>query len=374
MTAPRLLFLPRYSANGASSRCRTFQLLPHLERQGFRCEVSPFFSTAYLEDKYRGQGRVSLTRHVVEAVRRRVLAATDMSLFDAVIVEKELLPYGPTWFERLLFRGARRIVLDFDDAVWIPYQKFRWLGNKIGRLMAGANAVVGGSDVLVVEARRHCRRVVKIPTAVDLDRYLAKEDVSGSPPVVGWIGTPVTSMFLPMIAPSLAALAREVPFRLLLVGARPDFRIEGVDVLHHSWSETSEVDDIRSMDVGIMPLPDSDFARGKCGYKLIQYMACGLPTVASAVGENKAIVTHGETGFLASSEGDWVASLRRLLESRDLRRRMGAAGRVRVHHEYGLEGAARRYGSLVSEVLREPSGRTGQDSRLSRGGGPPCAE
>jgi glycosyltransferase involved in cell wall biosynthesis len=363
MSSPRILFLPRYSENGASSRCRTFQLLPLLRHQGFECDVFPLFSREYLITKYEGLGPFGMLRHGLAAAIRRVRACARFADYDLVVLEKELIPNAYAWVELALLASARRLVLDYDDAIWVTYRDSCSLRNKIASLMGAADAVIGGSDVIVAEARRHARRVVKIPTAVDLELYQAREVRDGGVPVIGWIGTPITAVFLSPLAHVFSKLACEFRFKVLLVGARPDFQVPGVEIEHRAWSLETEVDAIRAMDVGVMPLPDSDFARGKCGYKLIQYMACGLPTVASAVGENNAIVDPGITGFLARDEGGWIVALRRLLASSQLRNTLGAAGREKAVKSYGLAGAAEDFGSVLREVLRGlPEGA------------PPCAK
>jgi glycosyltransferase involved in cell wall biosynthesis len=211
--------------------------------------------------------------------------------------------------------------------------------------------VVVGNEYLATRAKKAgAAWVESVPTVIDLERYPSpkKFNAAGAVPRIVWIGSPGTVPYLARLAEPLAALARRCDFALRVVGGKltlPGINIECVD-----WTENSEVASIAEGDIGIMPLRDTPWERGKCGYKLIQYMACGLPVVASPVGVNQQIVREGENGFLASNNGEWVACLERLLLDPQLRAQMGAAGRQRVESEYCVQVTASRYGRLLSEA------------------------
>ena len=383
-----ILFFTKYTRAGASSRYRSFQYLPALEAAGLRVTVSPLFDEAYLAHKY-AHGRASVGA-VVRAFARRLWAVLTVPRAAVVVVEYELLPWFPAVLERWLAWRGCRMVVDYDDALFHQYDAHpnpwvrRLLGRKIATVMRLAHTVVAGNAYLAGYARRAgAQQVAMIPTVIDLARYSVADvggmktsavvqammaaptdagagdaaKTEGAGPAarvftIGWIGSPSTARYLRDIAPALAEVCRDGRARVRLVGSGP-IELPGVPVEVVAWREETEVDEIRGFDVGIMPLPDEPWARGKCGFKLIQYMACGLPVVASPVGVNAEIVEDGGNGFLAADAGAWVKALEALREDAALRDRMGAAGRQRAEARYCLAVTAPQ----VVGVLRGQPGR-----------------
>lgn len=349
----KVLVLTKYDRLGASSRLRSLQYLPWFERAGVNCVVSSLISDLQVESLY-ADGRYppgSLVRSYI----RRVRALLSRDQFDVVLIEKEALPWLPAWFEKSLLRGVPYI-LDYDDAIFHNYDLHsrawvrRVFGRRIDRLMAGARLVVGGNSYLAQRARDAGAPWVEvIPTVIDLKRYAPKTDWEiqiDTVPCVVWIGSPSTVRYLQLLQEPLQSLSRELSFKLRVIGGG-QVALPGVNVESLPWSETSEVDCIRACDVGVMPLFDSSWENGKCGYKLIQYMACGLPVVASAIGVNPEIVRHDENGFLASTPHEWVVALRKLLDSPTLRSQMGAKGRRWVEDEYCIQKTGPRLAQLL---------------------------
>ena len=276
--------------------------------------------------------------------------------FDLLWIEKEALPWLPVWFERSLLKGVP-YVLDYDDALFHNYDLHRsqWvrylLGRRIDRLMAGARLVIGGNDYLAQRARDAGAPWVEVvPTVIDLRRYVVKPGrrQQTKVPRIVWIGSPSTVVYLAELEEPLRALAQRLAFKLRVIGGTLDMR--GVDVECVRWTEDSEVESISECDIGIMPLTDSPWERGKCGYKLIQYMACGLPVVASPVGVNPQIVHDGVNGFLADGPAAWLSRLEQLLGDAALRASMGTAGRRRVEAEFSVQQVAPRLGRLLLEA------------------------
>lgn len=350
-----VLALTRYGILGASSRLRFFQYSHRLASLAeLRIQCSPLFDDSVLASRYqRGRhGSYSTAR----CFARRFAALWQRRQFDLLWVEKEALPYFPFWVEATLLSGLP-YVLDFDDAVFHNYDQHRWalvrwtLGKRLDRLMANAALVVGGNSYLAQRARSAGAPWVEIlPTVIDMDRYpsiksLQDRPVDGLPKIV-WIGSPSTVRYLQALVVPLQDLAQRLPFVLRVIGA--DFALPGVNVECLSWAEDTEVASIAACDVGVMPLQDSLWERGKCGYKLIQYMACGLPVVASSVGVNSSIVQNGVNGLLANDAAAWVGALERLLTQPSLRQRMGAAGRQSVEQEYCLQVTAPKLAAWLS--------------------------
>ncbi len=283
----------------------------------------------------------------------RFMTLKSLSGYDAVVIQRRL--FGSFW-RALLKRYARKLILDIDDAVMIPSNE---LGSHSSIRMRRYKGMVGLSS-LVMAGNSYLRdltleicpdaRVSIVPTVVDTDQYLVKQHERKQPVIVGWIGSSSTIRYLSMVENVLRDIVHtreEVVFRIVS-NEFPDY--DWAEKI--PWSRQREKEDVVGFDIGIMPLPDSPWTRGKCGFKLIQYMAAGLPVVASPVGANKDIVLHSHTGFLAADEMEWARFLGDLIDSADLRASLGMNGRKRAEEFYSLNRIAPRYLSLISEVVR----------------------
>jgi glycosyltransferase involved in cell wall biosynthesis len=341
----RILFLTRYGRLGASSRQRCLLYLDALTAAGVESRVCPFLGDDYVHRLYSG-GATNIVG-VLRAYVSRLLVLLQIRRYDLLWLEKEALPWLPAWVELSLLKAAgAKTVVDYDDALFHAYDQHRnWLirrvlGSKIDRIMTSADLVCVGNSYIGRRAKAAgARNVAELPTVVDLRCYPVPRFGPTSeerPFTLGWIGSPATSSYLYLLRSALVELGNRLQFRILLIGAAAgtlaDFPVERV-----TWSAETEAAELARCDVGVMPLPDLPWERGKCGYKLIQYMASSLPVVASPVGVNREIVVPGETGFLAANDGDWVSSLLWLAREPALRQRMGAAGRRRVEEHYSLE-------------------------------------
>lgn len=359
MRAVKVLALTKYGRLGASSRMRSLQYLPWLERADLQITVRPLLSDELLQARYKKGGYgLSLLR----AYADRFHALMKRRQFDIVWIEKEALPWLPLWLERALLRGVP-YVLDYDDAIFHLYDQHanplirKFFGRRLDGLMEKAALVIGGNHYLTQRAvEAGAARVELVPTVIDLLRYPPNSAVLGEQllksdlPRIVWIGSPSTVRYLKIIHEALQALAMRQPFVLRVIGGGA-VDLPGVQVEIISWTEATEVAKISDCQVGVMPLLDSTWERGKCGYKLVQYMACALPVVASRVGVNSEIVMDGENGFLASSSGEWLEALGKLLQSARLRAQMGAAGRRKIEDEYCTQRTGPRLASLLHSVL-----------------------
>lgn len=354
-----VLLLSRYDRLGASSRLRFLDFLPALDAVGVRVTAAPLFDDAYLHDLYAGR-RQSPAR-LAAAYARRLTRLLSARRHDLVWLEKEALPWLPSWIERGLLGGVP-YVMDLDDAWFHRYGLHRsalvrgMLGGKLERLARHARLVIAGNDHLADWARASgAGAVLLLPTVVDLERYPPPTTPPERPFTIGWMGSPSSAPYLGLMADALAQLDGRA--RLLLVGAHgaePPGLPVGVPVEHAPWSEESEAAVLARFDVGVMPLPDGPWERGKCGYKLIQYMASGLPVVASPVGVNGTLVRDGENGFLAVEPAEWASALNRLAADPALRARMGAAGRRMVEERYCLQAVAPRLADALTGAARRP--------------------
>jgi glycosyltransferase involved in cell wall biosynthesis len=338
----RVLFLPKYGQRAASSRLRYYQYLPYLESQGIQCTVSPLFDDEHVKRLGLSRGKVAGVGRVLRSLTRRARVIRSAGKFDLVFMHCEAFPYLPPVLERLLVAQKTPYLVDYDDAIFHNYDLNpnplvrRALGNKIAKVLRGAAGVIAGSDYLAEYARRVHSRVWVLPTVVDLERYPKNPRTRHHVPfAVGWIGSFSTTPYLNIVEEALSTFCTGEQAKFVAVGARrPDLDVESMEF--RPWSEEAEVEDGLSFDTGIMPVPDTPWARGKCGYKLIQYMACGLPVIASPVGVNCDIVEPGRNGFLADTPQAWRKALEALRGDEQVSRRMGQQGRRKVEENYCL--------------------------------------
>jgi glycosyltransferase involved in cell wall biosynthesis len=278
--------------------------------------------------------------------------------FDAAYVFREAFPVGPPWVERALGRLGIPYIYDFDDAIWLPNtaEANRFIAPlklpvKVRSLVGRAALVTAGNEYLASWARQHQHNVWVVPTTIDIASYgdpVDKSDSAG-PLRIGWTGSTTTIQHLRTIERVLRELQEERGVILRVIGD-PSYRLPGAEVEVLPWREATEADDLRPIDIGIMPLPDDEWARGKCGAKALQYMGLGIPTVMSPVGVNTAIADGG-AALLASTPEEWKAALLRLLDDPALRRQLGVAGRRRVQEGYSVEAVAPLYIDAVRTVV-----------------------
>ena len=349
-----VLLLSRYSWAGNSSRERTLKFIPFLENEGIKVTVAPLVNDAYIANLYAGHSPswIGLIRSY--AIRIKDLLSSRR--FDLVWIERETLPYLPSLPEWWLDRSGIPYVIDYDDAIFHNYDQHRLgivravLGGKIDSVMRHAKLVVVGNDYLASRARTAGARWIEIvPTVVDLRKIDPYVEANNEVFTIGWIGTPLNARYLIPIVPALAEISKNGRAQVVTVGAGT-IELPNVPTIQKTWSLGTEISDVQSFDVGIMPLPDTPFERGKCGYKLLQYFACGRPGVASPVGVNSRIVEPGVNGFLATTTSEWVEALSRLRDDPNLRKSMGLAGRKKVEAHYSLERTAPHLASLLRTV------------------------
>ena len=352
----KVLLLSRFDRLGASSRVRSYQYLHFLKRGGIDVTVAPLLEDDYLSNFY--SGKINHMRFRLVAYLRRLAQLLKSHQFDLLWIECELFPWLPAWGEVLLARFGIRYIVDYGDASFHRYDVHpngvirRLLGNKIDIIMRYSAQVVVGNDYLAVRARHAGAKCVEyVPTVVDLERYRTKQQGGDTSFTIGWIGTPITVRHLDLVRPVLSEFCKGNNSNIVIVGGG-SFNLDGVQVMTLPWSEDAEVSQIQNFDVGIMPLADEPWEQGKCGYKLIQYMACGKPVVASPVGVNSKIVDHGTNGFLARSKEEWLEALTTLRDNTELRKKLGEAGRKKVEKVYSLQVTAPRLLAILKSVAK----------------------
>ena len=344
----------RYAENGASSRLRFFRYRPFLEAAGIRTAYHSFFDAAYLEDLYAGKPRGA--GGLWRGFRRRVRELSRCAPDAVFLVEYELFPLMPGWAEKFFFLKNRRFFLNFDDPVWEKYAKLPGLAGKYDSLAEKAAGVIAANALIEERFRPLNGNLLKLPTAIDLDRYDRAAAGAEKFPrfTVAWIGSPATFPFLREFLPVLQRMSRVCDFELLMIGKAFWGSLPGVPSRSVEWSEAEEAGLLARCHAGIMPLPDTAFARGKSAYKLIQYAGAGIPALASPVGENARVVVPGETGSLCRTPEEWCDALRRLAEEPELREAMGRRARLKAEEWSLKRHAARLADFLFPEEKPEP--------------------
>ncbi|AMS21022.1 glycosyl transferase family 1 [Pseudomonas synxantha] len=358
----KILLLPKYSRMGASTRLRTLQFLPFLEAEGSQVDIQTLFDDKYLENLYRGNGRSFVLTFKQYILRFALLFKA--ARYDVVWIEKEIFPFCPAFAERLLKLFGIPYIVDYDDAVFHTYDLSSnalvrvLLGSKIDTVMRHAGCVVAGNAYLAERAiKAGAANVEVIPTVVDHSRYASTLTPPNKKLVIGWIGSPSTEKYVVQIRDALRLACETYGARVVLMGASEGVinELEGIDVEVQAWSEYAETGFVQALDIGIMPLIDGLWEKGKCGYKLIQYMACGVPVIASPVGVNVDIVESNQCGMLATDMSDWHRCLHTLLGDRDLRLFYGSKGRHAVENVFSVQVQAPR----IRDILAVAASRAG---------------
>ena len=337
-----------------SQRFRLEQWAPLLARDhGIRVHWSPFADPRLYRLLARPGHVVAKAARMAWASAARTRELLRARRHDVVVVHRAACLAGPAWLERLLGAGGTPLVFDFDDAIWVRhtsganafFDRLKFPG-KTATLCRIAARVVAGCEYLAAYARQHGERVTVVPTSIDTGVYAPRPRPARDRVVVGWTGSATSLTHLEAFAPVLRSLVAQRSVELRVLSTREPV-MPGVPVTYRPWTPENEVEEIAAFDVGIKPLPDDPWSRGKCPMKELQYLALGVPAVCSNVGTAGEAVRPGQNGFLAESPDEWIAHLVRLVDDAPLRARLGEAGRRTVVERYSAESSARAFASAV---------------------------
>lgn len=349
----KIIYFTKYTRLGASSRLRSYQYFPYLKEKGFEVEVYPLFNDTYLNQLYSGKVSKFL---ILRLYIKRLLLLFKISRGVHIVIEKEFFPYVPAWIEVLLsFLGVNYIV-DYDDAIFHNYDLSQnklisfFLKNKINVVMRNSGCVIAGNNYLAARAQRAgANKIEIIPTVIDIHRYHQKSDgASAEPFVIGWIGSPSTFKYVQEIALVLKEMA-STGCHIHIIGAKGDLGFSE-NLYFLDWKEEFEAAYIANFSVGIMPLVDSLWEKGKCSYKLIQYMASGIPVVASPVGMNTEVVDHITNGYLVKTKQEWLVALKSYKDHPSFCKNHGRQGRKLVENKYTLQSQLEHLVSIIKNT------------------------
>ncbi|KPK41438.1 MAG: hypothetical protein AMJ78_05485 [Omnitrophica WOR_2 bacterium SM23_29] len=340
----KVLFVVPYPTEGPSNRFRVEQYLPHLKARGITYSIRPFYNSSVYKILYRKGYYIRKVLYLLFFMLRRIRDVFSARSYDAVFIHREAYPFAGYIFEWLFRALGIKLIYDFDDSIFLKKPK------KLKKIISLSDYVIAGNEFLRGYASQYNKNVFVLPTCIDTQVYKPKLKLPNKDKVViGWIGTSFTSIYLDLLRGVYEALAdkyENIEFRM--VGGY--LKNSNLPIIFKEWSLGSEVSDLQEFDIGVMPLFDDDWAKGKCGFKIIQYMAVGIPTVASGVGMNTEIIEDGKDGFLVSKEEEWVNRLSLLIEDKELREKMGNLGRLKVESLYSVETNKEKFVGLLEKV------------------------
>jgi glycosyltransferase involved in cell wall biosynthesis len=347
-----LAVVPYPTGRVAGQRYRMEQWAPLLLLRGIDVTFSSFLTPRGMDVLYSTGRSATKIAETIRGYVHRVGELIRDNHYDVAYVYREASLLGPAWLERILAWKVP-VVFDFDDAIYLrrvsPANnavRFLKRPGKAASICRIADHVTVGNEVLAEFALQHSRRVTVIPSTIDTDVYRVRARQSRARPVVGWTGSSTTAPFLRDLAPALVRVRQSIDFELRVVGARVD--LPGLEATFVDWRAESEAEDLSGVDVGLMPLPDDEWSRGKCGMKALQYMALGIPPIVSPVGANAQIVEHGRNGLHATTQADWVERISLLLRDPELRASLGKEARRTVEDRY----SARIHAPRMAEVFQ----------------------
>lgn len=341
----RLLFIaPHRPGRSPSQRFRFEQYLDHLSQNGYDCRISFLISGKddlifYAPGKY-----IQKIWLFFKYLYKRIADLLSAGNYDIIFIQREAFFFGPPVFEYFFSKTRAKLVFDFDDSIWLPNvseanKKLNWIKNykKTSRIISYADLVIAGNTYLADYAKPFNKIVVIIPTTIDTSVYQKNESFNKDKICIGWIGSKTTIKHFEFAIPFLLEIknkyAEKVYFKVIGDGS---YHNEMLDIKGIIWKKETEIHELSELDIGIMPLPDDEWTKGKCGCKGLQYMALEIPAIMSPVGVNKEIISDGHNGFLADSKEEWVMKLSRLIDSEILRIHIGKNGCKTVKEKYSM--------------------------------------
>jgi glycosyltransferase involved in cell wall biosynthesis len=347
----KIVILSKYNEQGSSSRYRFYNFSPYFDTNGISYEFKPLLPESYVAHLYQGKRFVVFFQQIIAIIQRLFFLMFFLKKCDLILIEKELLPNVPYFIEKLLL-GKKAYALDFDDYTATDYKshpvKKLFLFHKIDHLAQKAKFVTVGNKWYFDEIKSN--NLCYLPTVVSLAKYRdIKKTTQPNDIQIVWIGSPSTSKYLAIVKNVLEKLSQKYPLVVNVIGGHFDSKKVKFNLI--KWESETEIMRLLDSDIGIMPLEDTIWEKGKCGFKLIQYMACGLPVVASASPANFEIIEPGISGYIAQSESDWYDFLEMLIVDQNRRASFGLAGRRRVVYNYSYEVWGDRYCQIIKNSL-----------------------
>lgn len=359
---PKILFIAAHRPDRSpSQRYRFEQYFPFLEANGYTCHLSYIIDEDADALFYKPGNLFRKFLITLRSFMKRMQDLKRANEFDIIFVQRESFMTGSSYFEKKFSRSKAKLVFDFDDSIWLldtsnANKKWAWLKSekKTGEIISVSDLVFAGNNYLANYARQFNRNTVVIPTTIDTEKFKRSKPYTDNQRVcIGWSGSITTIKHFEQALSFLKKIKEKYGDKVFfkVMGDQTyfnkDLNIQGI-----AWESASEVGVLESFDIGIMPLPDDEWVKGKCGLKGLSYMAVEVPTVMSALGVNTEIITDGVNGFLAKTDEEWVEKLSLLIDSYELRKQLGEKGRKTVVEKYSLEAQKNNYLKHFNELLK----------------------
>jgi len=350
-----LFLIPYPSGTAASQRFRFEQYVDGLDNAGINYDISSFWDEKAWRILYKEGAVIAKTLATLRGLLRRYALLFTAFKYDRIFIHRELYPLGPQFVEWVLAKVYRKkIIYDFDDAVWLPNfaannARFAFLKSygHVVKLCKYAYKVSVGNDYLAKYARKYNDNVVVNPTTIDTDNYHNRiKDQHSEKFVIGWTGTHSTLRYLTEMLPVFERLEKEFDFTLTIISDQdPGFKLKNFEFV--KWNKSTEIDDLLRFNIGLMPLSEDKWAKGKCGFKALQYMSLGVPALVSPIGVNTKIVDHGVNGFICDTTKDWETTLRACLEDRDTVVAVAKNSRKKIEDYYSVKSNRENFINLL---------------------------
>lgn len=358
----KVLFFAPYPTEGASTRYRVVQYIPFLESQEIKCDVRPFASPELFSILYKKGMKIKKMYLLAKAIFNRILDVINAKNYDVIFIHREVFPFGPAFFEWILSKMNKPLIYDFDDAIYIPDNPERKIMNflknhkKVPEIIKLCNHTIVCNEYLKQYSEKYNKNITIIPTSVDTDKFSMKEypkklKTKKDEIVLGWIGSHSTTKYLHKLTTVFEKLSKKYKIKVVFVGANENFTIPGVNIVNKKWELSTEINEFKSFDIGVYPLDDDEWVLGKTGFKTIQYMAVGVPSVVSNVGTNKYIVKDEINGMHAYSEKEWVNKISELIEKPELRKKIAIEGRKTALKGYSVEANKHKVLEVIKSVF-----------------------
>jgi len=357
----KILFIVPYPTLGPSNRFRVEQYLPYLKKEGHTCFLRPFYNNALYNVLYKKGYYLKKIFTIFLLTFRRITDIFIANHCDIIFIHREVFPLGGVIFEHFFKMTGKKIIYDFDDSLFLPdtsganrfINVFKVPG-KIKRIIQMSDAVIAGNSFLRDYALNYSTKVYILPTPIDTEKYIPFTNKPYNKRIViGWIGSSTTLKYLKLLENVFSEVSRQYSNVVFLVVGKDFKGYEHLNIEFKEWSLDSELSSLQSFDIGIMPLTDDYWSRGKCAFKAIQYMSVGIPVVASDVGMNKEVIKNGINGFLVRNDKEWIDKLKLLIENANLRKEMGIASRKIVEEKYSLKVNAPRLLGIIEKVYTQ---------------------
>ncbi len=349
---PRIhIICPYPTGEAPSQRFRFEQYLDLLKKNGFEIKIHPFFNQKQWNNLYKKGKAFQKIWAVFTGFFKRFFLLFKIRKTDILFIHREITPIGPPIYEWILLKILKRnAIYDFDDAIWLPNTssankaigKLKW-HSKVKHIIKWSSVISCGNEYLAAYAKKFNSNVIIIPTTIDLNYHKKLENQKeNKKTIIGWTGSHSTINYLQELINPLTQLAKEFDFELNIISNfPPEFDLPNLKF--QTWTAENEINQLNKFDIGIMPLPHEEWAKGKCAFKALQYMSLGIPVVISNFGMNKELIQDNVNGFLAKNENDWYQKLKILLENKSRRLEIGNAGEITIENKFSVEANSERF-------------------------------